>query len=78
MSREAVAGGTAVGALSLPLVLIANSVGGGVVAVLTLAAVIVVSAGIGSTYEPDAQTCHRCGETNGPDEAVCTACQAQL
>jgi hypothetical protein len=78
MSREAVAGGVAVGALSLPVVLVAETVGGVVAAVLALAAVLVVSAGVGSQYDADVQECHRCGERNDVEDAVCTACQAQL
>lgn len=78
MSLEAVAGGVAVGALSLPLVLVAETVGGGGAAALALAGVLVVSVGVGSQYESDEQACHRCGAKNDAEAAVCTACQAQL
>lgn len=78
MSSEAVVGGVAVGALSLPVVLAAETIGGLIAAVVVLGAVIALSGGIGSQYESESQSCHRCGERNALENAVCSVCQAQL
>lgn len=78
MSHEAVVGGVAVGALSLPVVFVAETTGGIVGAVLTLAAVLAVSLGVGGQYDAKTRSCHRCGEANDVGNAVCTACRAQL
>lgn len=78
MSYGAIVGGVAVGALSLPFVLVAETVGGLGAVGLVLAAVLAVSVGLGSQQEQPPRNCQRCGTSNEPSNAVCTVCQAQL